>query len=412
MPGLQWVVSQIGSRELYACPLSFHRRGCLKLFYTDLWCRHFAGLFHALPSPLWRMSHRFNAALPSEKVVSFTAAMLLDELRHQLLAKTKDNKQAFLRFNEIGRFFATRVADQMRRRTLNPETDAVFAFSTGALETIQLAKERGVFAVVDQLDPGRVDDEMIHEESTRWEGWEPFRGRAPDEFYDRLAQEWQAADMIVVNSEFSRRAIHKQGAPLEKLLVVPLAYEVEAPVTNKVVSGRDKPLEVLWLGQIVLRKGIPYLFEAARLLLKANIRFRVAGRIGISETALKSAPANVQIIGPVVRKDAIALFQSSDVFVLPTISDGFALTQIEAMSCGLPVITTPNCGDVVTPGADGYIIPIRDPAALAEAILKLHEDRTLLQSMTDNALRKSRQFTLDRYAQTIEDGAQQRRAAK
>ncbi|MGA2499310.1 MAG: glycosyltransferase family 4 protein [Tepidisphaeraceae bacterium] len=412
MPRLQWIVSQIGSRELYACPLSFHRRGCLRLFYTDLWCRHFAGLFHRLPRPFWGFSHRFNAALPPEKVVSFTAAMFLHDLRHRVTTQAKDNKEVFLGFNETGRFFASRVADQLRRQTLSPASDAVFAFSTGALETIQFARERGVFCVVDQLDPGRVDDEMVHEETTRWEGWEAFPGRAPDEYYDRLVQEWQTADMIVVNSEFSRRAIHKQGAPLDKLLVVPLAYEVEAPVTSKVVPGRDTPLEVLWLGQIVLRKGIPYLFEAARLLLKENIRFRVAGRIGISETAVKSAPANVQVIGPVVRKDAITLFRKSDVFVLPTVSEGFALTQIEAMSYGLPVITTPNCGDVVTPGSDGYIIPIRDPAALAEAILKFHQDRALLQSMADNAIHKSRQFTLDRYARTIEEGALQRRAAK
>ena len=97
------------------------------------------------------------------------------------------------------------------------------------------------------------------------------------------------------------------------------------------------------------------------------------------------------------------LYRTADAFVLPTISDGFAITQLEAMSYGLPVITTPNCGDVVTPGEDGYIVPIRDPQKLADAIAAFISDRDLLQRMSEKARAKSRTFTLARYANTIED---------
>jgi glycosyltransferase involved in cell wall biosynthesis len=231
-------------------------------------------------------------------------------------------------------------------------------------------------------------------------------------YFDRLAEEWAAADLIFVNSEFSRRAIHSQGVPLEKLAVVPLAYEAEAPLDHKTVSPPEKPLQVLWLGQIVLRKGIPYLFEAARKLQSENIRFAVAGRLGISAEALKTAPPNLQVLGKVTREEAIRLYHAADLFVLPTISDGFAITQLEAMSYGLPVITTPNCGDVVTPGVDGQILPIRDSDALAAAIAALHHDRSRLQAMSDAARAKSRLFTLDRYAGAIEDAAGAFRTAR
>ncbi len=243
---------------------------------------------------------------------------------------------------------------------------------------------------------------MIIEESERWEGWDALPGRAPVEYYDRLAKEWGAADRIIVNSNFSKQAIHKQGVALEKLHVVPLAYEAETKPTPRGVTDRTKPLHVLWLGQIILRKGIPYLFEAARLLAGQNVKFTVAGRIGISEMALKTAPANVDVVGRVTRERAVELYQTADVFVLPTISDGFAITQLEAMSYGMPVITTPNCGDVVTEGVDGHIIPIRDPCALANAIAGLEADRELLYRMSVSARAKSVEFTLERYAGTVE----------
>jgi glycosyltransferase involved in cell wall biosynthesis len=401
----QWIVSQIGSRELYGCPLSFERRGHLKLFYTDAWVKRFRGVFAKMPAPWFGLARRFHAELPPQKVVGFTTATLLDEFGGKLERGPRTTEKEFLRYLYTGKLFARRVARHLAKQRLDPSRDAVYAFTTGALEILNLARDRGLLAVANQLDPARTDQDMIREEAERWPGWEALPGKVPEAYFERLEAEWRASDLIFVNSEFSRRAIHSQGVPLKKLAVVPLAYEVEAPVSQKVVSPAEQPLQVLWLGQIVLRKGIPYLFEAARKLLGENVRFTVAGRIGISDVALKSAPANVNVVGKVNREEALRLYQTADVFVLPTISDGFAITQLEAMSYGLPVITTPNCGDVVTPGEDGNILPIRDAEALAEAIAGLAGDRSRLQAMAERALVKSRQFTLERYAGTIEAAA-------
>jgi glycosyltransferase involved in cell wall biosynthesis len=407
---LQWLVTQIGSREQYACPVSFARRGHLARFYTDLWWPYAPSQFARLPAPLWGLSLRHHSELPAHKVTAFTAATLLEELRWKAGAHRNIAEQ-FRHFIDAGSRFGARVVNHLSTLSLDPREHALFAFSTGALEPLLHARARGLFTVVDQLDPGHVDQEMVLEELARWPGWEPPHDRIPEEYFARLAKEWNAADLVLVNSEFSRRAMEKQGVPAGKLLVVPLCYETERPVAAKSVSPPGAPLRVLWLGQVVLRKGIPYLFEAARLLRNERIEFIVAGRIGISAQALTTAPANVRLLGKVNRDQALALYAGSDVFVLPTVSEGFAITQIEAMSFGLPVITTPNCGDVVTPERDGTIVPVRDPHALAGAILELHADRARLKSMAANALLKSRQFTLERYAETIEAAALRARSA-
>jgi glycosyltransferase involved in cell wall biosynthesis len=397
----RWIITQIGSRELYACPVSFERRGALRRFYTDAWCGRFRSLVSRLPSPYWGLARRYHPELPPGKVTAFTAGMIRQTALHSLHRNPQTTDVEYANYIDIGKWFAGKVTRHLSRQALDPKRDAVFAFTTGALELIEWARGRGLLCVVDQLDPAKVDTDMIREEASRWEGWEAMPGEPPAAYYDRLGREWDAAQMIVVNSQFSRRALIQQGAAEKKIVVVPLAYEVEHAETPPRPPRRDKPLEVLWLGQIVLRKGIPYLFEAARRLAGENVRFSIAGRVGISEAAIKTAPENLTILGKVTREKALELYRSSDVFVLPTISDGFAITQLEAMSFGLPVITTPNCGDVVTPGEDGQIIPIRDPAALAAAIMRLANDRQLLAAMSANALVKSRQFTLDQYYESI-----------
>jgi glycosyltransferase involved in cell wall biosynthesis len=96
-------------------------------------------------------------------------------------------------------------------------------------------------------------------------------------------------------------------------------------------------------------------------------------------------------------------FLAADVFVFPTLADSFAMTHLEALACGLPVITTRNCGSVVRDGVDGFVVPIRDPAALAERIQQLLEDRALRHRMSVNARERAREFTWARYGERLID---------
>jgi glycosyltransferase involved in cell wall biosynthesis len=152
---------------------------------------------------------------------------------------------------------------------------------------------------------------------------------------------------------------------------------------------------VLFLGQVNLRKGVQYLLEAARLLKTQNIQIDIAGPIAIADQFVVKAPPNVRFHGAVTRDRVREFYSQADVFVLPTISDGFALTQLEAMAHGLPVITTPNCGRVVTDGLDGFIVPARDSATLAERLQTLLEDPERVQAMGEAARLAVAGFSLD-----------------
>jgi glycosyltransferase involved in cell wall biosynthesis len=398
----RWIVSQIGAREHYAAPRAFQRRGELRLLYTDSWCRLGRGLLSRAPSQAVRaFAGRCHSEVPSRMVVSFTIASQRDR---SALRRGTSTEDVFLNHRTLGERFAHRVARDLSRRELDPSRDAFFGYDTGCLETLELLNTRGVPSVVDQIDPGPVEEQIVFEESQKWPGWESVPGRIPAAYYERLAREWELASRVLVNSPWSRDALMQRGVPPGKIIVVPLAYEPDGhePPPRREGDFRGRPLSVLWLGSVNLRKGIQYLIDAAKRLRGEHVEFIVAGPVHVSEQAVATAPPNMKFIGRVTRDRAAEVYRAADVFALPTLSDGFAITQLEAMSHGLPVIATPRCGEVVTPGVDGLIVPPYDGAALAEAIATLSADRARVAAMSAKAFEKSRQFTLARFAERID----------
>jgi glycosyltransferase involved in cell wall biosynthesis len=97
----------------------------------------------------------------------------------------------------------------------------------------------------------------------------------------------------------------------------------------------------------------------------------------------------------------MAEFRRADVFVLPTLCEGMAMVHLEAMACGVPVITTPNCGSVVRDGVDGFIVPIRAPPAIADKVELLLTDRELRARMGRGARARAREFTWARYGERL-----------
>ncbi len=398
---MRWIVAQIGGREHYAVARALHRRGQLRALYTEAWCRCGASILRRAPRSLRALAARRHSDLPNRLVTSFTLQTLCDQAlgRQRPLTGETWHPNAI----RIGHRFCLRVNRRLARLDLDPRQDVYFGYNTGCLETLEHLRDRGVAGVVDQIDPGQTEHRIVAEESKLWRGWESRPDPVPQAYYDRLSTEWSLARLVVVNSPWSQRAMIEQGVPAEKIAVVPLAYEPEHPGVPR--PRTDRPLTVLWLGTVVIRKGIQYLIEAAGLLAAKPIRFVVAGQVLISDAALRGAPSSMRFVGPVTRDRAAELYRAADLFVLPTLSDGFAITQIEAMAYGLPVIATPHCGEVVTPGIDGQIVPARDPRTLAQAIERYDDDRETLARHSAAAIEKSRQFSLRRVAELLHDYA-------
>lgn len=403
----RWICAQIGAREHYAVPRALNQSGRLEAVYTDFWAG--AGLRRLAAG--WRngalasLAARFHADLAGASVFSLNLRSLLWEVNSR--SRGENAVGLYRSYLEVGRRFACAVRESMRRRGKLPPNTVFFAYDTGALEVMEWLRVQGIYCVLDQMDPSRVEVELVREEEKAWPGWQDHSTDVPEDYFRRRELEWELADRIVVNSEFCRRALIQQGVSHEKLVVVPLSYEHPGEGVPDHPGARGQ-LRVLWLGQVNLRKGIPYLLEAARLLLTERVHFDVVGPIAISPEAVASAPANVTFHGRVARDQIGEWYRRGDVFILPTISDGFALTQLEAMAHGLPVIATANCGDVVRHELDGLIVPARDAEALARAIHRYLQHPSLLRDHRAAAPANASRFSLNTLARNLaqlEDGA-------
>ena len=363
-------------------------------------------------------------AIPDALVCSFPIRSLFWKWRVRRLAAQGRVYEAFVQTDAA---FASAVA-----RLKLPPHEVFFGYSYASLEMLAVEKKRGVLTVLDQIDPGPAHFQVVAAEMARHPELAGLPKAFPATYFARVRQEWEIADVIVVNSEWSREALITEGADPAKIDMLPLAFEADSETTGQrdngttrpegtgeksVVSGqwssspRSAVLRVLFLGQVNVPKGIHYLMEAARLLEREKIHFDVVGPIGILPGAVAAAPHNMTFHGPVSRDHAAEWYQQADVFVLPTLSDGFALTQLEALAHGLPVITTPNCGRVVEGGKTGFIVPPRDPQALADAILRFVRNPELAREMAPACREAVKVYSVEAYGQRLVETIQNSLAA-
>ena len=147
----------------------------------------------------------------------------------------------------------------------------------------------------------------------------------------------------------------------------------------------DRPLRVLFLGQINLRKGIARLLKAARSFQSQPVEFLMVGPIQINIPEDLRSNRNIRWVGPVARNKVRNYYEQADVFVLPTLSDGFGLTQLEALAHRLPVIASRQCGDVVIDRVNGLLLEEPTASAIEEALRFCLHNPDRLAQFSENA---------------------------
>ncbi len=206
---------------------------------------------------------------------------------------------------------------------------------------------------------------------------------------ERSLREYEEADYVLVPSEFAYQSFVEQGFPEEKLRCLPFGVDVER---FRPAAEEPETFRVLYVGQLSLRKGIPYLLRAWRELALPNAELVLVGVPGPGDRRWLSSllAPSVPVFG--YTPDLPSHYRRSSVFVFPTLEEGSALVTYEALAMGLPVITTFNAGSLVRHGQEGFIVPIRDPEALAESLLTLYRRPGLRREMAQAARRRAEEY--------------------
>ena len=402
------VVVQKGSREHFLAARALHRMGVLTCLVVDWYAPRGKFLQGVCGFAARRLGGRGRAAMAA-KAEEIPDDLVKVNWINGLMGKWRQRSGRFRTSSQEKNLIADIAFTKTVTRSRLPDHDVFFGYSYMSLEMLEIEKRKGVLTILDQIDPGPVEFRLVAEEMSRHPDLAGPAPVYPAAYYERLRQEWDLADVIVVNSEWSRDALISEGVGAEKIEVLPLAYEgaqvdrqgLGVDYSANTEADARLPLHVLWLGQVNVRKGIHILIEAARLLEGRDILFDIVGPIGISREALESAPSNMTFHGSVSRDRSSDHYRNANVFVLPTLSDGFAITQLEAMAFGLPVITTPNCGKVVQDGKNGFVIPPSDAKALAGAVSRFDSDREFASRMSGDCRETVKGFSIENYGERL-----------
>jgi glycosyltransferase involved in cell wall biosynthesis len=214
-----------------------------------------------------------------------------------------------------------------------------------------------------------------------------------DWMVEREEREYSMSDRVCVLSTFASRSFIEAGVPAGKLGLVPLGVDASAfRPTRDVLAERQRrirsgaPLRVILAGTVCFRKGLYDFEKIVRGVDPQRIRFQVIGSVSAEATQFVSKlPSCVEMVPRQPQAKLPGWYAGGDIFMLPTLEDGFAVVLTQASAGGLPILATTNCAapDFVRDGQNGWVLPIRDPDAFIDRLRWCDKNRDELAEMVD-----------------------------
>ncbi|WP_433973196.1 glycosyltransferase family 4 protein [Tunturiibacter lichenicola] len=275
--------------------------------------------------------------------------------------------------------------DRWTNKVIAP-CDAFIAISGAGLLTGRTVQARGGKFICDRGSTHqRYQENVVAEEYRRWKVPLPL---SKPHITLREEEIYATADAITVPSTAAKRSFVQMGIAPEKVHVIPYGVRLDQFTPTETPSSDS--FEVLFAGQVSLRKGVPYLLQAFARLKHPKKRLTIVGAIQEDmRILLTTLPMeNVTVTGSMPQAQLAKKMSASHLLVLPSIEEGLALVQGQAMACGCPVLATTATGaeDLFTDGEQGFIVPDRDVDTLTERMQQIADDPALQQRLSEASL--------------------------
>jgi glycosyltransferase involved in cell wall biosynthesis len=361
---MRFVTGVAGARDLYQVPLALHEGGLLERHVTDFYSPDLAVAW--LGSLLPKLKRRRADGLPSRMTRNTPRAVLRQLMQPQLPLHTFD--QLFAIDDDI-----SRKATEVARRS-----DAGLLLYSGAgCHAFEALPDRRRILFQFHPHPAATRALLEADLARHPEVKHSFTYELDSQPLDRLPpetlDEWRLASDIICASSFTKQSLVSLGCEPDRIRVVPYGTQPvtvqEEPAGGR--SGIGGPLcRFLFVGQGVQRKGLHHLFKAWKRAGLADCELVVVhSRLDPGIAPLAEQP-NVVMRSRLSHQALIETMSASDVFVMPSLIEGFGLVYLEALAAGLHCIGTRNTGlpDIDPPEACATIVEIGAEDALATAL--------------------------------------------
>lgn len=393
-----------GNANVRAALKKLNETGLLVVFYTSIanFSNSFLDRISNFP-PLAEIKRRTFESTLEDVTLSFPfkefGRLIAIKLGFLLLTK---HETGFFCIDQVYRYIDKRVASAL---TKNNEVDAVYAYEDGALLTFKKAKELRVTCLYDlPIGYWRTARLLLEEELKLRPDWASTLTGFKDSKnkLENKDAELALADQIIVASSFTKLTLDNYPGKLSPITVIPYGFP---PVREGRVYEplENRPLKLLFVGGLSQRKGIANLFEAVDQLGDA-ISLTIVGNKAVNDCVPLNKALKNHHYKPSLPHDAILqLMREHDVFVFPSLFEGFGLVITEAMSQGTPVITTDRTAgsDFIVNGVNGWLVEAGSTASLKHCIENLVRNSSLVAQAGKLALETARQRPWDKYSQEL-----------
>lgn len=317
--------------------------------------------------------------IQKKNVKSFLFHGILSRLFNMLQLRQK---------SAIEHFLSTLFAKWAKNKILQEKYDIVTVFSGVAEEIFRAIKDDSTLKILNRGSSHIITQHvLLNEESIRAKK----SLELPCEWIiEREKREYELADNIQVLSTFALNSFLENKVPKEKMYILPLGIDTSLfrpketiikERVNRIIAG--KRLNVLMVGSFSFRKGI---FDLENIIssLSEDFNFTFVGDVPNEGKGIaKKLKGKIEMIPRQPEFELAKYYNEADIFIFPTIEDGFAAVLTQALAAGLPVICTTNCGgpDIIREGETGWILPIRSPRLFIEQLKWCDKNREELSNI-------------------------------
>ncbi len=378
---------------------AFHEKGWLQEFHSCI---------------CWDPNNRFVPFLPKQLVEQLARRSFPEvplQLQHshpwRELARLTPPRWPILQQHELGPLSVDgvfRSFDRKLARRLGQLEDlrGVYLYEDAALYSFQAAEKLGIQRIYDlPIGHWHAARQIFEEEREFMPEWAPTLTGLKDSpvKLKRKDEELELANLVVVPSSYVRATLIKSGIDETKIKVVPFGSPPPTQIDTRCSSNKNRPLKVLYVGSLGQRKGLAYGLNAVAAL-GSQVSLTLIGRPTAPDCVpLVEALERHEWIPSLPHHQILEQMRRHDVLLFPTLFDGFGLVMTEALSQGLPVITTSHSGaaECIRNGVEGFVVPIRNSQAIAEQLQRLADDRDLLAKMREACLHRAAELSWQSY---------------
>ena len=386
------IVSQSGRQHSHQSAFALQERGFLCRYYSVFWYNK--SILRKIETflPCWIVKELKKRNYESIDV-SYVKINYFIFLLEALLKSLNTKNYSYL----INCIFDKWVSAEIK----SMDFDIFFGFETTSLESFRICKRLDKICLLDlPIAHYKKQQELLSSVN-----YSPYGNKKTANRINKNKEaELQLADYVIVPSDFVKQTLLDSSVPEKKIIKIP--YGVDLDIFRlKENYRKEGKFKILYVGAITIRKGLKYLLEAYKNLGLRNSELILVGGMADGKYLLKECKGLYSYTPFVTQKELNNFYQEADIFVFPSILEGFAQVVIEAMACGTPVIVTPNTGscDAVRDGVDGFIVPIMNVEKLEEKILYFYENRDKTEEMGRNARAQAEKYSWENYREKIRE---------